>query len=80
MLFLVDFYRMLVSTTNSFANISGQGFPILALFVLIDRTTGKLINSCHDKVMILPIVIGTLGTVTNNVRKNLDKVDLYLGG
>ena len=35
---LVDFYRMLVSTTNSFANISAQGYPILALFVLIDRT------------------------------------------
>ena len=29
--------------------------------------------------MILPIVIGALRTVTNNVRKNLDKVDLQLG-
>ena len=36
---MVDFYRMLVSTTNSFANISAQGYPTLALFVLIDRTT-----------------------------------------
>ena len=35
---------MLVSTTNSFANISAQGYPILALFVLIDRTTGQLIK------------------------------------
>ena len=33
------FYIMLFSTTNSFANISAQGYPILALFVLIDRTT-----------------------------------------
>ena len=30
---------MLFATTNSFANISAQGYPILALFVLIDRTT-----------------------------------------
>ena len=30
---------MLILTTNSFANISAQGYPILALFVLIDRTT-----------------------------------------
>ena len=35
---------MLVSTTNSFANISAQGYPILALFVLIDRTTCLLIK------------------------------------
>ena len=28
--------------------------------------------------MILPIVIGALGTVTKNLRKNLDKVDLHL--
>ena len=35
---------MLVSTKNSFANISAQGYPILALFVLIDRTTGQLIK------------------------------------
>ena len=33
---------MLISTTNSFANISAQGYPILALFVLIDRTTCQL--------------------------------------
>ena len=33
---------MLFSTTNSFANISAQGYPILALFVLIDRTTYQL--------------------------------------
>ena len=32
-----------------------------------------------DKVMILPIVIGALGIVKNNLRKNLDKVDLHLG-
>ena len=35
---------MLISTTNSFANISAQGYPILALFVLIDRTTCLLIK------------------------------------
>ena len=35
---------MLVSTTNSFANISAQGYPILALFVLIDRTLCLLIK------------------------------------
>ena len=35
---------MLVSTTNSFANISTQGNPILALFVLIDRTICLLIK------------------------------------
>ena len=35
---------MLFSTTNSFANISSQGYPILALFVLIDRTTCQLIK------------------------------------
>ena len=35
---------MLVSTTNSFANISAQGYPILALFVLIDRTTCQLMK------------------------------------
>ena len=29
--------------------------------------------------MVLPIVIGALGTVTNDLRKNLDKVDLHLG-
>ena len=33
---------MLFSTTNSFANISAQGYRILALFVLIDRTTCQL--------------------------------------
>ena len=33
---------MLISTTNSFANISAKGYPILALFVLIDRTTCQL--------------------------------------
>ena len=33
---------MLFSTTNSFANFSAQGYPILALFVLIDRTTCQL--------------------------------------
>ena len=33
---------MLVSTTISFANISAQGYLILALFVLIDRTTCQL--------------------------------------
>ena len=35
---------MLVSTTNSLANISAQGYPILALFVLIDRTTCQFIK------------------------------------
>ena len=33
---------MLFSTTNSFANISAQGYPIFALFVLIDGTTCQL--------------------------------------
>ena len=33
---------MLFLTTNSFANISAQGYLILALFVLIDRTTCQL--------------------------------------
>ena len=42
MQFLVDFYRMLISTKNSFANISAQDYPILALFVIIDRTTFQL--------------------------------------
>ena len=36
-------------------------------------------NKEVDKVMILPIVIGALGTVTNDLRKNLYKVDLQLG-
>ena len=36
---------MLVSTTNSFANISAQGYPILALFVLIDRATCQLMKT-----------------------------------
>ena len=39
----------------------------------------KCWNKEVDKVMILPIVIGALGSVTNNLRKNLDKVDLHLG-
>ena len=39
---LLDFYRMLITTTNLFANISPKGYPILALFVLIDRTTCQL--------------------------------------
>ena len=33
---------MLFSTTNSFAHISAQGYLILALSVLIDRTTCQL--------------------------------------
>ena len=33
---------MLFSTINSFANISAKGYRILALFVLIDRTTCQL--------------------------------------
>ena len=41
---MVDFYTMLVSTTNPFANISAQGYPILALFVLIDRATCHLMK------------------------------------
>ena len=36
---------MLVSTANSFANISAQGYPILALFVLIDRATCQLMKT-----------------------------------
>ena len=43
--FRVNFGRFLQnahSTTNSFANISADGFPILALFVLIDSTTCQL--------------------------------------
>ena len=39
---MVDFYRMLITATNSFAKISAKGYPILALFVLIDRTTCQL--------------------------------------
>ena len=39
----------------------------------------KCWNKEVDQVMILPIVIGALGSVTNNVRKNFDKVDLHLG-
>ena len=35
---------MLIIATNSFANISVQGYPILAMFVLIDRTTCQLIR------------------------------------
>ena len=35
---------MLFSTTNSFANISAQGNPILALFVLIDSSTCQLMK------------------------------------
>ena len=31
-----------------------------------------------DKVMILPIIIGALGTVTKNLRKNIGKLDLNL--
>ena len=41
---MVDFNRMLVSTTNLFANISALGYPISALFVLIDRITCLLIK------------------------------------
>ena len=33
---------MLISTLNSFANVSAQGYPILALFVSIDRTSCQL--------------------------------------
>ena len=33
---------MPITTANSFSNISAQGYPILALFVLIDRTTCQL--------------------------------------
>ena len=33
---------MLISTTNSFANISAQGYPILVQFVLTDRTVFQL--------------------------------------
>ena len=32
-----------------------------------------------DKVMILAIIIRASGTVTNNLRKNLNKLDLHLG-
>ena len=39
----------------------------------------KCWNKEVDKVMILSIVIGALRTVTNDLRKNLDKVDLHLG-
>ena len=39
----------------------------------------KCWNKEVEKVMIVPIVIGALWTVTNNLRKNLDKVDLHLG-
>ena len=44
MQFLVALCRMLISTTNSFANIYAQGYPILALVVLIDITTCLLIK------------------------------------
>ena len=36
---------MLFSTTNSFANISAPDYPILALFVLIDRTACQFIKT-----------------------------------
>ena len=39
---MVDLYRMLILTTNSFANIFAQGYPNLVLFVLIGRTTCQL--------------------------------------
>ena len=38
----------------------------------------KCWNNEVDKVMILPIVIGALGTVKNNLSKNLDKANLHL--
>ena len=34
--------QMLITTMNSFAKISTEGYPILALLVLIDRTTCQL--------------------------------------
>ena len=36
--------KMFILTTNSFANISAQVYPMLALFVLNDRTTRQLTN------------------------------------
>ena len=36
------FLRMLITAINSFAKISTEGYPILALLVLIDRTTCQL--------------------------------------
>ena len=39
----------------------------------------KCWNKEVEKVMILPTVIGALGTVTKKLRKNLDKVDLHPG-
>ena len=33
---------MLITAINSFAKISTEGYPILALLVLIDRTTCQL--------------------------------------
>ena len=35
-------------------------------------------NKEVDKVVILPIIIGALGTVTKNLRKNIGKLDLDL--
>ena len=40
--YLVDFYRRLITPTNSFAKISAQDYPISGLFVLIDRSTCQL--------------------------------------
>ena len=34
--------QMLITAINSFAKISTEGYPILALLVLIDRTTCQL--------------------------------------
>ena len=42
MYYLVDFYRRLITPTNSFAKISARDYPISGLFVLIDRTTCQL--------------------------------------
>ena len=38
----------------------------------------KCWNKEVDQVMILPIIIGALGTVTKNLRKILGKLDLHL--
>ena len=42
MYYLVDFYRRLITPTNSLAKTSAHGYPILGLSVLIDRTTYQL--------------------------------------
>ena len=54
-------------------NADSIGGPLLAYFSQAQLFTGER-NSVRNSVLVVPIVVGALGTVTNNLGKHLKTI------